>query len=263
MSQTPTSIAALLRHHGLNPRKHLGQHFLADPNIVEKVVRVAGVGPGDLVVEVGAGTGALTAALADAGCRVVAYEIDRRLEPILEAAVEGRADLRFADAFDVLPGDLPAGEWTLVSNLPYNVGTPLLLKLLTDAPAIVRFVVMVQREVADRLTAAPGSKTYGVPSVVAGLFADVRRAFTVPPQVFVPPPKVESAVVLLDRRPDVDVDLARRAAALARTAFGNRRKMLRATLGAERVEAAGLDPAARPERFAPADFLRLAEVSDD
>lgn len=262
MSQTPSSITALLRSHGLHTRKHLGQHFLADPNIVDKVVRVAGVGPGDQVVEVGAGTGVLTAALADAGCRVVAYEVDRRLEPILHTTVGDRADLRFADALDALPADLPAGEWTFVSNLPYNVGTPLLLQLLSDAPSIRRFVVMVQLEVADRLAAAPGSKTYGVPSVVAGLFADVRRMFTVPPQVFVPPPQVESAVVVLDRRPGVDIDLARRAAALARTAFGNRRKMLRASLGKGLVEAAGLDPSARPERLTTDDFLKLAEVAD-
>jgi 16S rRNA (adenine1518-N6/adenine1519-N6)-dimethyltransferase len=260
MTQTPTTIIELLRRHGIHVRKHLGQHFLADPNIVDTVVRVAGVGPGDQVVEVGAGTGVLTRALADAGCQVVAYEIDRRLEPILAETVGSRADIRFADALEVLADELGPGSWVLVANLPYNVGTPLLLQLLTDAKQIRRFVVMVQREVADRLTAEPGSKVYGVPSVVVSLVTRAERALTVPPQVFVPPPKIESAVLVLDRRDDVDVDLARRAAELARVAFGQRRKMMRSTLGSEVVEKAGVDPSARPEDLSPADYLRLAEA---
>jgi len=265
MSQSPSSIAELLSRHGLAPRKRLGQHFLADTNIIDKMVRAAGVGDGDDVVEVGAGTGALTVALAETGARVVAYEIDRGLAPLLAEVVGERpnVEVRLEDAMKALPAALDAGPWKLVANLPYNVGTPLVLKLLRVAPQITDFAVMVQREVADRLVAGPGSKQYGLPSVVAHLTCEVRKAFTVPPQVFVPVPKVSSAVVLLSRRPSVDLERTGKAIDAAAEVFRHRRKMLRATIDAEALERIGIAQTARPEDLPAERFLDLADLRNE
>jgi len=257
---------ALLDRHGLRPRKRLGQHFLADPNIVERIVRLADLTPDDRVLEVGAGTGTLTRSLASTGATVVAYEVDVGLRPVLEETLTGcDVDLRFEDVTRVdLPARLTAGPWTLVANLPYNVGTPLVLDLLRTAPRIERFVVMVQSEVGDRLAARPGSKTYGLPSVVAQLHADVRAGFRVPAQVFVPAPDVASLVVVLERRPAPPRTEA--AIELAAAAFNQRRKMLRRSLVPVLVDpeamlrAAGIEPTARAEELAPGDYLRLAEA---
>ena len=264
--QTRSHITALLERHGLRPRRALGQHFLADPNLVDKIVRLAAITPGDKVVEIGAGTGTLTRALAAAGASVVAYEIDRRLEPVLAETVGGLAavEVRFEDATAAdLNSDLGEGEWIMVANLPYNIGTTLLLDLLAGAPRIVRYVVMVQREVADRLAAGPGSKRYGLPSVTAGLYGAVRFGFAVPPQVFVPAPEVGSAVVVVERRAVVDAR-APRARELAGAAFGGRRKMLRRSLAGmlddpiTLLASAGISPTSRAEDLSPDDFLRLA-----
>jgi 16S rRNA (adenine1518-N6/adenine1519-N6)-dimethyltransferase len=258
----PSATADLLERHGVRTTKALGQHFLVDPNIVRRIVEVAGVGPGDRVLEIGAGAGTLTRALAGAGCAVVAYEIDERLRPVLAEVLAGvEVDLRFADATDADLLALVAGErWTVVANLPYNVGTPLVLDLLRHAPSIERFVVMLQKEAVERLASGPGTKTYGLPSVVCGLHGRVRIALRVPPRLFLPRPQVDSAVAVIDRVPAPEG--AEAAIALASRAFGQRRKMLRSSLGgvvdADAFAAAGIDPAARPEELAPADFLALA-----
>lgn len=262
--QTRTEIADLLQRHGLSPVHHLGQNFLADANITRKIVGVARIQPGDRVVEVGAGTGTLTRALAAAGARVVAYEIDAGLAPVLEEVTGGLdVELRFEDVMNVdLGADLDGGPWTMVANLPYNVGTPLVLDALRTLPDIVRFVVMVQREVAERFAASPGSKDYGLPSVVTGIHAPARIAFRVPPQVFYPAPSVDSAVVVMDRVPTPPG--AARAIELAAAGFNQRRKMLRRSLAGAledpvaTIQAAGLDPTSRAEDLTPADFLRLA-----
>lgn len=267
MAQTRSDIAGLLERHGLTPTRRLGQHFLADANITRKIVSIAGLGSGSRVVEVGAGTGTLTRALADAGARVVAYEIDEGLRPVLEEVTAGSdIDLRFADITGVDFGaELEGGDWAMVANLPYNVGTPVVLQAIRSAPNITRFVVMVQHEVARRFAALPGSADYGLPSVVAGIHTDASVAFTVPPQVFYPPPRVESAVVVMDRKPAPE--MAETAIGLARAAFGQRRKMLRRSLRAiiddpvDLLQRAGLDPAARPEDLSPGDFVRLASLS--
>lgn len=259
---------ALLERYGLAPDPRLGQHYLADPNLVQRIVRLASVGPGDKVLEVGPGTGTLTAALAASGASVLAMEVDRRLEPLLTEMLGGLSNLRlmFADAMEADWDALLAGDrWQMVSNLPYNIGTPLLLDLLRHTRQIERFVVMVQREVADRLAAAPGTSQYGLPSVAAALLAEVRVEFAVPPQVFVPPPKVGSAVVSLRRREVIGpVD---RAMELAARAFGQRRKMLRRSLAGVvsegQLRAAGIDPTVRPEELAPLEFVGLAEVVGD
>lgn len=260
MNQSPSTITGLLSKHGLAPRKRLGQHFLADGNVIDKMVRTAGVGPADQVVEVGAGTGALTLALARTGAHVVAYEIDRGLEPLLREVMgeQANAEVRFEDAMQALPEALDGGPWQLVANLPYNVGTPLVLKLLRTAPQINRFTVMVQSEVADRLVASHGSKLYGVPSVVVRLTSEIHRAFTVPPQVFIPIPNVSSTVVLIERRPGIDAEEVNRAIEVAATAFRHRRKMLRATFDTGALERAGISPTARPEDLPPERFLEIA-----
>lgn len=262
--QTRTEIADLLARHGLSPVHHLGQNFLADANITRKIVAVAGIRPGDRVVEVGAGTGTLTRALAAAGAKVVAYEVDAGLAPVLEEVTAGLdVELRFEDIMRVdLGAELGGGPWTMVANLPYNVGTPVVLDALRNLPAIVRFVVMMQREVAERFAASPGSKDYGLPSVVAGIHAPARIAFLVPPQVFYPAPAVNSAVVVMDRVPAPAG--AVRAIELAAAGFNQRRKMLRRSLTGvfedpvAAIRSAGLDPTSRAEDLSPADFLRLA-----
>ncbi|MGA7096070.1 MAG: 16S rRNA (adenine(1518)-N(6)/adenine(1519)-N(6))-dimethyltransferase RsmA [Acidimicrobiia bacterium] len=265
-AQNRTQISELLARHGLVPIHRLGQHFLADANITRKVVRLAGVVPGDQVLEVGAGTGTLTRALGEAGGRILAFEIDRRLGPILEEATAGMTvETRLEDVTKIdLATTLGNGPWKMVSNLPYNVGTPLLLDTLRHVPQIDRFVVMVQHEVAERLVAPPGGAAYGLPSVVVGIHAEGSIAMEVPPQVFVPPPKVSSAVVVLDRI--VAPPSSERAIELASAAFNQRRKMIRRSLRdafedvGEALLAADLSPTARAEDLSPSDYVRLAAV---
>ena len=263
-AQTRSEIATLMEKHGLAPIHRLGQHFLADANITRKIVSLAGVEEGGRVVEVGAGTGTLTRALAEKGYRVVAYEIDKGLRPLLHEVTKGiEVDLRFEDASKEDFGTaLPGGPWAMVANLPYNVGTPLVMEALRRAHQITRFVVMVQKEVADRFAAAPGSSAYGLPSVVAGIHSESHVAFSVPPQVFYPPPKVESAVVVLDRV--AAPANSERAIELARAGFAQRRKMLRRSLVSVlddpvgHLETHGIDPTVRAEELSPQQWLELA-----
>jgi 16S rRNA (adenine1518-N6/adenine1519-N6)-dimethyltransferase len=267
-------IRRLLATHELRPRKHLGQHFLADPNIVDRIVDVAGVDASSQVVEIGAGTGTLTRSLAATGATVVAYEIDENLRPVLEDSLAGvDVELRFADAMKVdLDADLPPGDWIMVANLPYGVGTPLLLEALASAPRITRFVVMVtrfvvmvQREVADRLSADPGSRTYGLATVMASLYGSVRFAFAVSPTVFVPAPDVDSAVIVVER--NVADPMAAAAVRIAAAAFNQRRKMIRGSLRAVLddpiavLSAAGIEATLRAEDLSPGDYLSLARAA--
>ncbi len=267
-AQGRAAIRTLLDKHGHRPNKQLGQHFLADPNTIERIVALAEIGPGDRVVEVGAGTGTLTLALAATGAAVVAYEVDEHLRPVLTEALAGvDVDLRFADVTAVdLVAELGDGPWTMVANLPYNVGTPLLLEALRAAPNLTRFVVMVQREVAARLSAGPGSKRYGFPSVVVGLRSRVRSSFPVGRSVFLPPPDVDSAVIEIVRvTPHRLVDAAER---LAGAAFGQRRKMLRRSLATVLPDPlavlgrAGIDPTSRAEDLPPEAYLEIAEAAE-
>ncbi len=263
-AQSRSEIAALLSRHDLAPSHRLGQHFLADPNITRKIVDLAGVSAADRVVEVGAGTGTLTRALAATGASIVAYEVDTRLRPLLEEVTAGLdVELRFADVTTIdLSWDLDGQPWTMVANLPYNVGTPVVLDALRKAAQIKRFVIMVQREVAVRLVADPGGKEYGLPSVVAGIHSRRKLLFRVPPHVFYPAPSVESAVVVLDRVPAPEV--AERAIQIAAAGFQQRRKMLRRSLAGvfedpvATMDKAEIDPTARAEDLAPADYVRLA-----
>ncbi len=267
MTHSRPTIHELLERGGLAPRRDLGQNFVADPNTVRRIAALADVGPGDHVVEIGAGLGSLTLALADTGADVLAVEVDRGIVPVLRDVVADRSNVRVVEA-DAMTADWPAllagsDRWTLVANLPYNVATPLVCDLLDEVPAVASMLVMVQREVAERFAAAPGSKQYGAVSVKAAYWGTARVAATVPASVFVPRPNVESALVRIDRRepPDVEPDAL---FALVKQAFGQRRKMLRrslaGTVAAEQFDAAGIDPQARPETLGVDDWVRLARA---
>ena len=275
MTLGAAAVADLLRRHEVRPRRALGQHFVVDPNTVVRVVRLAGVAPGQRIVEIGAGCGSLTVALADAGARVLAVEIDARLLGALEEVTAGRAvEVLQADATDLASwaplldaGTPPAGageNWKLVANLPYNVATPLLLDVLDGLPQITDMVVMVQREVAERLAAPPGHPAYGLPSLKVACWARAAMLGGVPPTVFWPRPRVSSALLAIRRLPEPAAGNVEELYRLARRAFGQRRKMLRSSLRGV-VEPAGfaaaaVDPAARPDELTVGDWSRLASA---
>lgn len=257
----------------VRPTKKWGQNFVIDPNTVRRIVRVADVSPADVVLEVGPGIGSLTLALLETGARVVAVEIDPRLAQRLPVTVAefaeaktDRLEVICADAMDVT--SLPVEPTALVANLPYNVAVPVVLHLLTTFPSIQRVLVMVQREVADRLCAEPGSRTYGVPSVKARWFGDVRYAGDVGRNVFWPAPNVDSGLVSILRRPaPSDVDRAT-VFSIVDAAFAQRRKQLRSALNgrlpgdaASIVESVGVDPSARGEQLGVSDFIAIARAT--
>jgi 16S rRNA (adenine1518-N6/adenine1519-N6)-dimethyltransferase len=259
-----------LAAHGLTAKKAFGQHFLLDLNITRKIARLARFSPGERVIEVGPGPGGLTRALLEAGAKVTAIEKDERFRPLLDelaaAAPPGALALVFADALGVdeaaLAGDQPAH---LVSNLPYNVGTPLLIKWLTGAWTPRAMTLMFQKEVAQRIAAPAATPAYGRLAVIAQAACDAEAAMDVPARAFTPPPKVDSAVVRLTPRPDrPSAPRLQALQAVTAAAFGQRRKMLRASLkglgGEALIAAAGLDPQARAETVDVAGFLRLADA---
>ncbi len=251
---TRRRVRELLDRYELAPSRALGQNFLCDPGTVDKIVRLADVGPEDRVIEIGPGLGSLTVGLAAAGAEVVAVEIDRYLIPALTEVTEGlgvrihHGDVRELDWAAVL-GDHP---WKVVANLPYNIATPLILDLLASQPALVSWLVMVQREAGERLVAEPGSRTAGIPSILAAYWVTGRIVASVAPDLFLPRPKVDSVLVRLDRRdePPYDVDPGA-LATVVRSGFGQRRKMVRRSLAplitVEGLTAAGVDPTARAE----------------
>ncbi len=276
-SLTPASIRTLLDAHGIRPSAALGQHFLADPNTAQRIVRLADVNRGERVVEVGPGLGSLTLALADTGARVLALELDRHLVPVLTEVVEGLAvEVVQGDALSVDWNALLAGAgaddaqtWVMVSNLPYNVATPVVLRALETAPTIDRMLVMVQREVGERLAAGPGDDAYGAVSVKVAYHAQAKVVGLVPPTVFVPRPNVDSALVRINRLPGPPVAVAdpERMFALVRAGFATRRKMLRrallGVLGARTIdllERAGIDPSARAETLGLPEWAALANA---
>ncbi len=270
MTHSRRDITNLLEEHSLAPRRAFGQNFVADPNTVRRIARLAGVGAGDHVVEIGGGLGSLTLALAETGARVTAIEIDHGLAPVL------RAVTAHLESVTVVEGDALALDWaslladdsrvTVVANLPYNVATPLVADLLDTVPRIDRFVVMVQREVALRLAAAPGSSDYGAISVKVAYWGTARLLGDVPPTVFVPRPKVTSSIIEITRRvePAVSDVSPNELFALVRRAFGQRRKMLRRSLAdvvtAEQFAHARVSPEARPEQLDVVAWGRLAKV---
>jgi len=263
---TRTEARGLLDRFGIRPKRSLGQNFVVEPNTVRRIAELAGVGLGDRVVEVGPGLGALTLALLETGAEVTAVEIDDVLVDVLEEVAGDHGSLRIVHA-DAMGVDweslLGAGPWTLVSNLPYNVSVPLVCDLLDDVPAIVRLVVMVQLEVADRLVASPGDDAYGLPSVKVAYHAEARKVGRVPPSVFLPRPRVDSALVDVVRRPEplvaADPEVLFR---LVRAGFAHRRKMLRGALRGIVDEAglvaAGVDPTLRAEDLDLAQWAAIA-----
>lgn len=264
--QGKAEIRALLDEFGLRPNQAYGQNFLIDPNVIQRIVRCATVGKDSNVVEIGGGTGTLTAAVAATGARVIVYEVDAGLVRVLQHAVGDlpNVEIRHADASSVdLDRELGVGPWSMVSNLPYNVGTGIVLDALRGAPNIDRFVLLVQREVAERLLAGPGSRLYGIPSVVTSLHAHGAIAFSVSPTVFYPAPGVASSVIELDRHPPPEN--AERAIGIAGAAFGQRRKMLRRSLAAVVPETAdvlqrcGVDPTQRAEELSPEAYVAIAD----
>ena len=267
-------IRELARQLGITPTKQLGQNFVIDANTVRRIVRLAGVVPDDVVLEVGPGLGSLTLALLPASRTVIAVEIDPRLAAALPATVSSRipayaSRLQVVTADALTLRDLSPPPTVLVANLPYNVSVPVILHLLAEFPAITRCLVMVQAEVADRLAAPPGSRTYGVPSVKARWYADIQRVGSVSRSIFWPVPNVDSALVSLTRHPPLQTSANREEVfAAVDAAFGQRRKTLRAALAAwagspAAAEAicrgAGVDPSARGEQLDVADFARLAQ----
>ena len=260
MMLTPATVHALLDEHRIHPKKSLGQNFLADPNTARRIVTLAAVRDGDLVVEIGPGLGSLTLALLEAGADVLAVELDASLAAVLGAVVAdaGASDVHVADALTVDWPVLLAGRspWACVSNLPYNVAVPVVVRVLETAPTVDRLLVMVQREVGERLAAAPGDDAYGAVSVKVAYHAEAAVVGVVPPTVFVPRPKVDSVLVRMRRRvaPPVTVPSEDALFTLVRAGFAQRRKMLRRSLApvlGARAEAvltgAGVEPTARAE----------------
>lgn len=268
MTMGAARIRALLDEFDLAPSRALGQNFVVDPNTVRRIASLAGIGAGDHVLEIGPGLGSLTLALAETGASVTAVEVDRHLVPALRTVVDDvtpTVTVVHADALEVDPEVLlsASSSWRLAANLPYNVGTTILLRMLEVAPQITGGVVLVQREVADRLAARPGDPAYGIPSVKTAWWATATVVGRVPPTVFHPRPRVDSALVAVERRTPPGGDaLRRRVFGLVDAGFGQRRKMLRRSL-VESIDAAGFDaagvsPTARPEELALDDWIRLA-----
>ncbi|MFC8277325.1 16S rRNA (adenine(1518)-N(6)/adenine(1519)-N(6))-dimethyltransferase RsmA [Streptomyces sp. NPDC057271] len=273
----PADIRELAAVLGVRPTKQKGQNFVIDANTVRRIVRTAEVRPDDVVVEVGPGLGSLTLALLEAADRVTAVEIDDILAGALPSTIAARLPAKkdhfalvHSDAMDVqeLPGPAPTA---LVANLPYNVAVPVLLHMLDRFPTIERTLVMVQAEVADRLAASPGNKVYGVPSVKANWYAEVKRAGAIGRNVFWPAPNVDSGLVSLVRRAEPVATTASKAEvfAVVDAAFAQRRKTLRAALAGwagspaaaeEALVKAGISPQARGEALTVEEFARIAEA---
>ena len=253
-------------------KKHLGQHFLHERGIIEKIVLAVDPQPGDRLVEIGPGQGAITFPLLDRHHALTVIEFDRDLIAPLTAAARAHGDLTIVHR-DVLDVDFTAlaaegeGQIRLVGNLPYNLSSPILFHALDHAAAIRDMHFMLQKEVVDRMAAAPGSKVYGRLSVMLQAYCAVTPLFKVPPGAFRPPPKVDSAVVrLVPRAPEtIGVADPRRFAQVVRAAFGQRRKTLRNALNgvadSASIEAAGLRPDARAEQIDVAGFVRLANIA--
>lgn len=283
--QTLNDIKRLLVEHGLRPKKKYGQNFLHDGNHLGKILEAAALKEWDLVLEVGPGTGALTERLVEAGARVVAVEIDTDMRPILEQRLGDRAVFYFGDALagkHAMNAEVmallaeqgatgtqgtgageparPGGTFKLIANLPYNVASPLIANLALDHPAMSHAVVMVQKEVADRLVARPGNKQYGALGVLVQALFEVRRVCTLSPGCFYPPPSIDSSVLALVRRERALCSDGHRLSALLQTLFGKRRKQIGAILGRDLALPAGIDANQRPEELTVEQLCALADM---
>lgn len=271
----PGATRALLEAYGLATKHSLGQNFLVNNHVIEKIMGLAELGEKDRVLEVGPGIGTLTLALLTEAGRVVSIEMDRELEPVLSAHAAAHLNFSYimGDALRVTPGEIAeaaGGEPNvLVANLPYNVAATVILRYLQEVPSLRRLVVMVQAEVADRICAGPGNRTYGAYTAKLALLAQVTGRFEVGPGNFVPPPHVDSAVVRIDRAPLVDAARVAEVSAVIDAAFAQRRKTIRNSMSASGFSRDALDaafaaceiaPTCRAETLVPADFVLLASA---
>ena len=268
---TPTEIRDLASKLDLKPTKKLGQNFVTDQNTVEKIVRTSKVSKDSVVLEVGPGLGSLTLALLATGAKVFAVEIDQRLAELLPITAKAKGfsgdqlEVINKDALEITTSDVKNPN-ILVANLPYNVSVPVIIHILEMFPSIENYLVMVQSEVADRLAAQPGSRTYGSPSVKLQWYGEVSKAGSVSRSVFWPVPNVDSDLVQITRKKDVDQSIRKELFAVVDAAFSQRRKMLRSALssmcaGSEKaseiLESAQIDPQLRGEALNVDDYVRL------
>ncbi len=269
MTLSRPQLSELLDRHGLAPSRALGQNFVADANTVRRIARLASVGPGSRVIEIGAGIGSLTLALVESGASVTAVEVDRRLVKVLTELVAGPGvEVVEADALELDWPRLTGGDpgWVVVGNLPYNMAVPLVVRVLEVAPAVERMLVLVQREVGERITAGVGNPAYGAVSVKVAYWAEARLVGSVPPTVFLPRPRVDSVLVSLVRRGRPLVDPAavgyESMFELVAAGFRHRRKMLRRSLaglvGTDAFDAARIRPDDRAEDLDVSEWGRLA-----
>ena len=268
---TPTEIRELASKLDLKPTKKLGQNFVTDQNTVEKIVRTSKVNKDSIVLEVGPGLGSLTLALLATGAKVFAVEIDQRLAELLPITAKAKGfsgdqlEVINKDALEITTHEVKNPN-ILVANLPYNVSVPVIIHILETFPSIENYLVMVQSEVADRLAASPGSRTYGSPSVKLQWYGEVSKAGSVSRSVFWPVPNVDSDLVQITRKKDVDQSIRKELFAVVDAAFSQRRKMLRSALssmcaGSEKaseiLESAQIDPQLRGEALNVDDYVRL------
>ena len=265
--QSLSDIRAILDSRGLRPKHRFGQNFLTDAGKLARILAAAELQPGDRVLEVGPGTGVLTEQLLEQGVTVIAVEIDRDLAAILRERLG-----KWGERFTLIEGDvldgkhrlssnviaaLAGGPFKLIANLPYNVASPLLANLAVDYPAMSLAIVMIQREVADRLTAGPGGKEYGPLGVIVQAMCQVERITTLSPACFWPQPKVDSAVLRLVRRPEPLTADPHALSGLLQKVFGQRRKQLGSILGRDTPLPAGIDPQSRPEQLSIEQLIAL------
>ncbi len=277
---SPPQVRRLLARHGLRPRKRMGQNFLIDRNVLQHIVAASEVEPGTDVLEIGAGLGVVTQALAAAGARVVSVEADHCLKPVLDETVGSASGVELVFE-DFLRIDLPSflqsrggGKWTVVGNLPYYITTPIILKIIDSRHLITRAVVMVQREVAERLTAVPGTSEYGTIGLLTNYYFAIESSARVSRNVFFPVPEVDSELLVLTPRKRSEIEVADEPLLfrVIRAAFGKRRKTLlnslstSAELGwdkdtaARTLSACGIDPSRRGETLTPAEFASIANT---
>lgn len=267
MAQNLSDIKRLLADHGLRPKKKFGQNFLHDGNHLAKIMAAAKLEPGHVVLEVGPGTGALTERLLEAGASVVAVEIDRDMQPILEARLGEKITLHMGDALDgkhainaevlKLLGDQP---YKLIANLPYNIASPLMANLAIDHLNMSAMVVMIQKEVADRLLASPGTKAYGPLGILIQALFEVERVGVLKPGCFYPPPSIDSAVIAMHRRAEPMCEDARALGDLLHKLFSKRRKQLGSILGRDEALPEGVESTMRPEQLTVGQLCELAST---
>ena len=268
-----SDLKDMMEKHDLRPSKSLGQNFVVDPNTILKIIRAANIEKGEQILEIGPGLGSLTSQLSVTS-KVVAIELDRYLVPALEEVLNQfgkreNVEIVQEDAMKIDWQEFFAqrqGVWKMVANLPYNIATPLLVTLLENAPEIQAIYVMVQLEVGERFAASPRSKAYGIPSVKAQYWAETKVLGKVSPNVFLPVPKVDSAILQIIRKsspPEVNYANFSR---LIQTAFQHRRKMIRKSLNTlvplANFSIAELSPQARPEELSVTDWVKLAKTLD-